>query len=53
MGFNGLCLKNIIMSKENTNASSIVSKVWAFCQTLGDDGVVFDVKARNLQQAKH
>jgi type I restriction enzyme M protein len=27
------------MSKENTNASSIVSKVWAFCQTLRDDGV--------------
>ena len=27
------------MSKENTNTSSIVSKVWAFCQTLRDDGV--------------
>ena len=27
------------MNKENTNASSIVSKVWAFCQTLRDDGV--------------
>jgi type I restriction enzyme M protein len=27
------------MSKENINASSIVSKVWAFCQTLRDDGV--------------
>lgn len=28
------------MSKENSpNASSIVSKVWAFCQTLRDDGV--------------
>ncbi len=27
------------MIKENTNASSIVSKVWAFCQTLRDDGV--------------
>lgn len=27
------------MSKESTNASSIVSKVWAFCQTLRDDGV--------------
>jgi type I restriction enzyme M protein len=27
------------MTKENTNASSIVSKVWAFCQTLRDDGV--------------
>ena len=27
------------MSKENTNASSIVSKVWAFCQTLRDDGI--------------
>lgn len=27
------------MSKENTNASGIVSKVWAFCQTLRDDGV--------------
>lgn len=27
------------MSKENTNASSIVTKVWAFCQTLRDDGV--------------
>ena len=27
------------MSKENTNASNIVSKVWAFCQTLRDDGV--------------
>ncbi|WGK95129.1 MULTISPECIES: type I restriction-modification system subunit M [Flavobacterium] len=27
------------MSKENANASSIVSKVWAFCQTLRDDGV--------------
>ena len=27
------------MSKENTNASSLVSKVWAFCQTLRDDGV--------------
>jgi type I restriction enzyme M protein len=27
------------MSKENTNATSIVSKVWAFCQTLRDDGV--------------
>lgn len=25
------------MSKENTNASRIVSKVWAFCQTLRDD----------------
>lgn len=29
------------MSKENTNASSIVSKVWAFCQTLRDDGVSY------------
>lgn len=27
------------MSKETTNTSSIVSKVWAFCQTLRDDGV--------------
>lgn len=28
------------MSKENSaNTSSIVSKVWAFCQTLRDDGV--------------
>ena len=27
------------MTKENTNTSSIVSKVWAFCQTLRDDGV--------------
>lgn len=27
------------MSKENINTSSIVSKVWAFCQTLRDDGV--------------
>ena len=28
------------MSKDNSaNASSIVSKVWAFCQTLRDDGV--------------
>lgn len=27
------------MTKENINASSIVSKVWAFCQTLRDDGV--------------
>jgi type I restriction enzyme M protein len=27
------------MSKENTNATSVVSKVWAFCQTLRDDGV--------------
>ncbi len=27
------------MNKENTNASTIVSKVWAFCQTLRDDGV--------------
>jgi|GEM_PF-5161742 len=34
------------MIKENTNASSIVSKVWAFCQTLRDDGVEFDVEAR-------
>jgi hypothetical protein len=42
------------MSKEKSaNTSSIVSKVWVFCQTLGDDGVVFDVKARNLQEAKH
>lgn len=42
------------MSKDNSaNTSSIISKVWAFCQTLGDDGVVFDVKAGNLQEAKH
>jgi type I restriction enzyme M protein len=28
------------MSNNNTsNTSSIVSKVWAFCQTLRDDGV--------------
>jgi type I restriction enzyme M protein len=27
------------MTKETTNTSSIVSKVWAFCQTLRDDGV--------------
>jgi len=27
------------MSKQTTNTSSIVSKVWAFCQTLRDDGV--------------
>lgn len=27
------------MNKETTNTSSIVSKVWAFCQTLRDDGV--------------
>ena len=27
------------MSKETSNTSSIVSKVWAFCQTLRDDGV--------------
>ena len=27
------------MIKENTNATRIVSKVWAFCQTLRDDGV--------------
>lgn len=28
------------MSKDNSaNTSSIVSKVWAFCQTLRDDGV--------------
>jgi type I restriction enzyme M protein len=27
------------MSNSNTNASSIVSKVWAFCNTLRDDGV--------------
>jgi type I restriction enzyme M protein len=28
------------MSRENSaNTSSIVSKVWAFCQTLRDDGV--------------
>ena len=41
MDFNPLENKeNIIkMSKGNTNASSIVSKVWAFCQTLRDDGV--------------
>jgi len=31
---------NKIMSKEKSaNTSSIVSKVWAFCQTLRDDGV--------------
>lgn len=28
-----------MMSKENPNSSSIVSKVWSFCQTLRDDGV--------------
>ena len=27
------------MSNETTNTSSIVSKVWAFCNTLRDDGV--------------
>lgn len=25
--------------KENTNSSSIVSKIWAFCYTLRDDGL--------------
>jgi type I restriction enzyme M protein len=27
------------MNSNNTNTSSIVSKVWAFCNTLRDDGV--------------
>ena len=27
------------MSNNSTNTSSIVSKVWAFCNTLRDDGV--------------
>ena len=27
------------MSNNTANTSSIVSKVWAFCQTLRDDGV--------------
>ena len=31
------CKNKIKISKENTNASSIVSKVWAFCQMLRDD----------------
>jgi len=26
-------------NNNSTNTSSIVSKVWAFCQTLRDDGV--------------
>ena len=41
------------MSKENTNASGIVIKVWTFCQTLRNDGMAFDVKAGNLQEAKY
>ena len=29
------------MSNQTTNTSCIVSKVWAFCNTLRDDGVVY------------
>lgn len=27
------------MNNNSVNASSIVSKIWAFCNTLRDDGV--------------
>lgn len=36
------------MSKENTKVSSILSKIWVFCQTLRDDGVDYGVYLEQL-----
>ncbi len=45
------------MSSNSTNTSSIVSKIWAFCNTLRDDGVGYgvitdEVITQSLQQAE-